>query len=143
MKDIMIKKIFFCTIVLMSIGIMGCGFGNNEPFIDPLPEDGIIPSAVRITWDPGIDGGIPPRTTIFVNVKNPPYNAQGNDSADDTSAIQQAIDACPEGQVVYIPEGVYRITDTISINKGIVVRGDGPDLTQLKFYRSSTTNRIY
>jgi hypothetical protein len=85
----------------------------------------IIPPDRRIDWNPGIPGGIPSRTTIFANVKNAPYNAVGDGVADDTTAIQNAINACPEGQVVYIPTGTYRITSTLQIQKGIVLRGAG------------------
>src|SRR4030042_95823 len=79
----------------------------------------IIPAERRIAWDPGIPGGIPSRTTICANVKNSPYNAVGNDIADDTTAIQQAITDCPAGQVVYIPEGMYRLTGGIPRDKGL------------------------
>ncbi len=41
----------------------------------------------------------------FVNVTD--YGAQGNGSADDAPAIQQAIDAVAEGGVVYLPAGTY------------------------------------
>ncbi len=55
----------------------------------------IIPSSRRIQWDSGVRGGIPNRTTVCANVKNTPYNAVGNGMADDTAAIQDAINACP------------------------------------------------
>lgn len=46
------------------------------------------------------------------NVKTSPYNAVGNDTADDRLAIQAAIDACSAagGGDVYIPNGTYRLT---------------------------------
>lgn len=99
-------------------------------------DDGIIPDGRRVDWKPGIEGSIPERTTIFADVSKPPYKAVGDDTTDATQAIQDAIDACPEGQVVYVPEGVYRLTNGLTINKGIVLRGAGPDRTKLKFYRS-------
>jgi hypothetical protein len=46
----------------------------------------------------------------------------------DTPAIQDAINACPEGEVVFMPAGKYRITHGISIGygkKNISVRGEG------------------
>ncbi|MEI6560767.1 MAG: glycosyl hydrolase family 28-related protein [Verrucomicrobiota bacterium] len=91
----------------------------------------IIPANRRITWqgNTGIPGGVPIRTTIFANVKNAPYNALGDGSHDDTSAIQSAINACPANQVVYIPTGNYRVTGMFTINSPITVRGDGPGKT--------------
>ena len=96
---------------------------------------GIIPSDRRIEWRPGIPGGIPIRTAIFANVKDEPYNAKGDGLADDTDALQNAIEACPSNQVVYLPAGVYRITNSIFVrHSGITIRGDGPDKTQLRYY---------
>lgn len=46
-----------------------------------------------------------------LNVKSAPYSAVGNGIADDTAAIQQAIDDAANGcQAVYIPPGRYKIT---------------------------------
>lgn len=97
----------------------------------------ILSADRRINWDPGVTGGVPARTTIFANVKNAPYNAVGDGVHDDTAAIQSAINACPEGQVVYLPAGTYHTTNQISINKGVVLRGDGPALTKIKNTSSS------
>jgi hypothetical protein len=47
-----------------------------------------------------------------VNVKAPPYNAKGDSFADDTAAIQKAID---EHDVVFLPKGYYRLTDTLRL----------------------------
>jgi hypothetical protein len=95
----------------------------------------IIPAERRIDWKPGIPGGIPLRTTLFANVQSAPYHAKGDGLADDTLAIQTAIDDCPSNQVVYLPAGVYRITNAIRIRKsGITVRGAGPSSTHLQYH---------
>jgi hypothetical protein len=65
-------------------------------------------------------------------VKDPPYNAVGDGQADDAAAIQAAIDACPEGQVVHVPAGTYRVTQTIYLLKGVILRGDGPATTHIE-----------
>lgn len=50
------------------------------------------------------------------NVKAPPYGAVGNNSADDTAAIQAAITAAiAAGGMVCVPPGRYVITDTLTI----------------------------
>src|SRR6185436_7641891 len=77
-------------------------------------------------------GGIPSRTTVCASVKDAPYNAAGDGNADDAAAIQAAIDACPEGQVVQVPAGTYRVTQTIYLLKGVVLRGDGPSTTHIE-----------
>jgi hypothetical protein len=103
----------------------------------------IIPATRRIAWEGnvGIPGGIPSRTTVFANVKNAPYNAAGDDLADDTSAIQAAFNACPSNQVVYIPAGVYRLNRGLTItNSYTTVRGAGPGLTVIDAYSSSNVS---
>src|SRR6185295_8203803 len=52
---------------------------------------------------------------------------------DATAGIQAAIDACPVGQVVKLSAGVFSIngTDPITIDKGVVLRGAGPQATKL------------
>ena len=54
--------------------------------------------------------------------------AQGDGRADDTAAIQQAIDAAAnkgEGGVVFLPSGRYRITKSILIPLAVRVYGVG------------------
>src|SRR5689334_25114831 len=92
----------------------------------------IIPAARRITWDPGVRGDIPARSTVCANVRNAPYNATGNGSSDDTSAIQSAISACAAGQVVLVPAGTYRITAPLRVKGGITLRGEGMGRTIIK-----------
>ena len=49
---------------------------------------------------------VPP---IYYNVKN--YGAAGDGTTDDTTAIQNAINAMPNtGGVVFLPPGTYKIT---------------------------------
>src|SRR5262245_21652364 len=80
----------------------------------------IIDPGRRIVWSPGVPGGIPSRSTICATV-----NADRTGATDATSAIQSAIDACPTGQVVSIPAGVYRLDWRLYVTKGITLRGAG------------------
>ncbi|HLT73102.1 MAG TPA: DUF4082 domain-containing protein [Cyclobacteriaceae bacterium] len=91
-----------------------------------------IPNDRLIDWsEAGVPGGIPSRETVFAVIDSTAY---GNGLVDATPAIQSAIDACPEGQVVYIPAGNYRLNSRILITKGIVLRGAGPSKTILQTY---------
>jgi hypothetical protein len=93
----------------------------------------LLPSDRRIAWSPGIPGGIPQYKTVCANVKDAPFHAKGNGVADDTAAIQRAIDRCKSGQVVYLPAGTYRLTSELQIiDKSIVLRGDGQRKTLLR-----------
>ncbi len=99
-----------------------------------LARSEIIPADRRIDWRSlaGVPGGIPHRTTIFASVKDAPYGAAGDGLADDTSAIQKALDACPADQVVCIPAGVYRINGRLTFNKSHrTIRGSGMGKTVL------------
>lgn len=63
------------------------------------------------------------------NVKD--YGAVGNDSADDTSAIQAALDAAEAstyGGIVYIPAGIYKTTSALTVSdRKVSIRGDGAE----------------
>ena len=102
----------------------------------------VIPAERRIDWSPGIPGGIPARTTIFANVKTD-YGALGDGVTDDTVAIQNAITACPEAQVVYLPAGTYNISSTLYIKKGMVLRGEGPGKTVLRMVSPDPQHVVY
>ncbi|MBI3830480.1 MAG: hypothetical protein HY291_13250 [Planctomycetes bacterium] len=101
-------------------GIAGAGAKGNV----------LIPEDRRIEWKPGIPGGIP-KYPPFASVKDPPYGAKGDGKADDTAAIQKAIDACPPGKAVLIPAGTYRLTGVLKLMKGIALRGEGPEKSKL------------
>jgi len=118
------SKAFFMLFVigLLVIGMFGLCINKGSAEI--------IPSERRINWSPGIPGGIP-YYPVSINVKNAPYNAAGDGMTDDTTAIQNAINDCAIGKAVYLPEGTYRLTSSLSITKGIVLRGDGPGKTFL------------
>ncbi|RSV14205.1 hypothetical protein CA236_16745 [Sphingomonas sp. ABOLG] len=54
------------------------------------------------------------------------FGARGDGTADDTAAFERAIRAASEqGRKLRIPAGRYRITRTLTINRGIRIEGDG------------------
>jgi hypothetical protein len=64
--------------------------------------------------------------TDWINVKAPPYNAKGNNSADDTAAINAAIAAAgaqsngaTHGGTVYFPEGSYLVNGSVPLVMGV------------------------
>lgn len=91
----------------------------------------IIPSDRRVVWEGnvGIPGGIPIRSTIFSNV----FNITSNGSVNVQTELQSILDACPSNQVVFIPNGIYRINSTLTLNSYKTLRGNGTN-TQLQFY---------
>jgi len=84
----------------------------------------------------GVRGGIPNRTSIFVNCKtgrmydgttNLSYKCNANGVVDDSAIINSAIAACLSNYVVYLPAGTYLINNYVySGSKSyFTLRGDG------------------
>jgi hypothetical protein len=71
----------------------------NRPLGQPLPsQENIVYPA---------DAGV-------VNVTQAPYFAHGDGKTDDTAAIQKALDDHPsQGAIIYLPNGIYLISDTL------------------------------
>ncbi|MCZ7613695.1 MAG: glycoside hydrolase family 55 protein [Ignavibacteriaceae bacterium] len=86
----------------------------------------IIPSERLYDWENnvGVPEGIPNRTIIGAVIDSVLY---GNGNVDASSAIATAIDQCPEGQVVYIPSGIYRLDNRVyrAYADNITIRGAG------------------
>jgi len=88
----------------------------------PINADGIIPADRRTSWQPGIPGGIPVRTTVCASIDAATY---GNGAQDAGPAIQKAIDACPADQVVALGAGTFKTSQTLMLTKAVVLRGAG------------------
>ena len=98
--------------------------------VDVSAGGDIIPADRKIDWSfAGIPGGIPSRTSICVTIDSAVY---GNGTTDATDAIQNALDSCPDGQVVYLPQGTYIVDSTIHLQNYDTLRGAGPGKTILK-----------
>jgi hypothetical protein len=65
------------------------------------------------------------------------HGAVGDGAADDTAAIQAAINAIPRGGVVYFPSGTYKISSALTVTSGLTFRGTGPQSSFV--VQSSTT----
>ncbi len=75
--------------------------------------------AALVIW--GVIGVVPPRAEAAsgsdYNVKAAPYNAAGDGTTDDTTAIQSAINDAQSagGGVVFFPKGSYKISSTLRV----------------------------
>jgi hypothetical protein len=88
----------------------------------------VVPPTSLTTWAPGVRG-IPHRTTVCATVEASHY---GNGRDEASQAIRAAIKTCPEGQVVQLSAGRFRVNDHVLINKGITLRGAGFRVTTLE-----------
>ncbi|MEW1548757.1 glycosyl hydrolase family 28-related protein [Streptomyces tsukubensis] len=60
----------------------------------------------------------------WIDVTEAPYNALGDDTADDGPALQAALDAAVEGDTVYLPRGKYKTKRTLVLSTAnVTVRG--------------------
>ena len=106
---------------------------NNAAFTGPANTTStpIIPYNRSFDWSlAGVPGGIPQIPAICANVLDAPYNAIGNGVYNDTSAVQNAVNACPYGEAVYFPPGNY-LLNALTIYKSVVLVGAGPNRTTL------------
>jgi len=109
------------------------GDDGGQPGDDGGVEPGvIIPEDRRVVWtgNVGIPGGIPARNTVCATVDAATY---GDGVTDATAAIQDALDNCPDDQVVLLPAGTYRVTAAIQVRSHKVLRGEGMDTTTISY----------
>jgi Pectate lyase superfamily protein len=105
-----------------------------------LASGALLPSSATAIADQ-----VPPYTGV-VSVKDPQFGARGDSQADDTKAIQAAVDYCygsssdPHGtekvntnRVLHLPPGNYRITSPIRFAKlhGARIIGSGRFVTKI------------
>lgn len=97
-------------------------------------------SAGATDFNVSLNGGtVPIQTalsggTVYVNVRAAPYNAAGNGTTDDTSAIQSAINiaALAGGGTVFFPPGTYRTTAALSVPSKVSLLGSGPAGSEIR-----------
>ena len=106
-------------------GAAGSGAGQGGSGGTPVVPPDLIPPERITGWNPGIlsDGQLglplgpdrlPQRTTVCATL-------------DPGADIQSAIDNCPEGQVVELHAGTFTVSSTVTLTKGVVLRGAGSE----------------
>ncbi|RMD76668.1 MAG: hypothetical protein D6820_12330, partial [Lentisphaerae bacterium] len=90
---------------------------------------------------PRADQMIFPPDSRIVDVTKPPYNVRPDGKQDVTRLLQQAIDDHPSrNAIIYLPPGIYRVSDTIRWSrtsdgnawKRIILQGAGPQQTMIR-----------
>jgi len=106
--------------------------------------DGQVYAVEDPTAVPNMDAAKADKTDLPVNVKD--FGAVGNGTTDDTAAIQAAINSLPlntasvgilsplgfaNGGAIFIPRGRYKITSTITLQRGIHIYGESRESSQV------------
>lgn len=92
-------------------------------------------NAEDVIYDPAIPGGVQTNQEEFngrfFNVKD--FGAVGDGVADDTAAIQAAIDYAKAGvNTVYFPAGTYKTSTSLNVNRSLNLVGAGAACTTIR-----------
>ncbi len=111
------------AVMLLSAFTLGTASAGDDSI---LPADRDASANWRVAGMLSV-GGIPKRTMVCAEV-GPLGSGQ-----DDTTNIQNAVNACPSQQVVSLSAGTFTIAEGkyVLVNKGITLRGAGPGVTIL------------
>jgi hypothetical protein len=109
--------------------------------LSTIARSEVISPDRRITWSPGIPDGFP-EPMSSVNVRD--FGAKGDGITDDSNAFTLALqDYLSYQSVLYVPEAIYLIRETLHLDKRIVLREEGPGKTRLIFdFGGQNKNRI-
>jgi len=90
----------------------------RPPFKPRYARTTYAPRALGKPW-PGGENVAWPADAGVIDVTKPPYGAKGDGRADDTDAINRALaEHNDRGAIVWLPNGIYRIRDTLKWGKG-------------------------
>lgn len=98
-------------------------YGNSEMEVKTVLE---LQDDSEKKYDYSIDTPDLPLQKDWTNIKK--YGAQGDGITDDTEAIRKAIEA---SDILYFPQGKYRISDTIILKENTQLLGFLPIATQI------------
>ena len=95
----------------------------------PIPANRLVP------WSPGVSGGLPaPAAACPASASSVrDFGALGDGITDDAPAFIAAIAAAVRGNAVRVPAGTYLVRGGLTIDKGIVLCGEGPAVSRLLF----------
>jgi hypothetical protein len=114
-----VRYMFFTTLPAGTVVKLQIDSGDNSPwYIINTADFEVVPAVIT-------------QPANSINVTQAPYSVDNTGGSDVTSALQKAINAGQSaGQVVYLPQGTYKISSPLSVNQ-VTVEGAGEWYTVL------------
>ncbi len=134
----------YCLLLLLLSGLNASGGSQSTPAMTP-PAASMGPranSGARV-----VPTTFPTSDLVVANavVTEPPYDADASGTRDATAAIQAALNDRYHagGGVVWMPDGLYKVTGSIIIPPHVTLRGDwrDPDVGKGVLWRRHRSGR--
>ena len=107
-------------------------------FDGKLLSDNTLPTRSEVDYTK--DVVTKPKSNAYINLTEAPYNAKANE--DITAVLQKALDDLKAtGGTVYIPSGIYYVSEGIDVWAGIELRGS--TIAPCYAHRNATGTKIY
>ena len=103
----------------------GCGYMQTQGEYASYDE---VKKVSPLAELPVLKSDIPALPPMEKWVSVAKYGAKGDGETDDTKALQEAFD---KEKIVYLPQGIYKISDTLYLRKDTYVYGMSPVTTQI------------
>ena len=112
-KSILKQLPFTVLVATLATTCVGCSHNSQEQILQAQASTSIKENILF------------PKSAAIVNVTAPEYGAVPNDGKDDTEAIQKALSKFPnQGKIIYLPNGVYDVSDTLVWPRGVPYNSD-------------------
>ena len=98
------------------------GYGDNTCWT--IPTTVTIGTDIRETWK-----------KAFINIQDEKYGATGEETQNATAIFIRALEDLYQagGGTLYLPEGVYRLSQTLIIPENVIITGESRELTNILY----------
>ena len=84
----------------------------------------LVPRTLQMSWNQAGARRVSPEITLDVQ----DFGANPDDGQSDSEAFAEAVQAASgAGAIIAIPRGTYHLTETLRLQSGVVLKGEGPD----------------